>query len=194
MVKRDFPKSSGKTKHMKALIFNGAPESKSNATSERIVTYLQQQLEAKGIEPLVFRVSGSGVPLFDTSISEVPESVIQMNEIFREADIHIWLTPLYHGSLTGAMKNSLDWLEYSAKLPKPYLTGKIVGLACWADGVQAMQGINAMDAIVKALRAWTLPYSLPIQRAELFAETGEMSEKYDQRFQILTDLLIQGMN
>ncbi|MBB2949449.1 hypothetical protein FHR29_000181 [Sphingobacterium sp. JUb56] len=39
-----------------------------------------------------------------------------------------------------------------------------MGLVCWADGVQAMQGINTMDAIAKSLRAWPLPYSVPISK------------------------------
>ena len=50
-----------------------------------------------------------------------------MTETFRSADLHIWLTPLYHGSMTGIMKNCLDWLEISAKETTPYLTGKVVG-------------------------------------------------------------------
>lgn len=114
-----------------------------------------------------------------------------MNHIFRDADVHIWITPLYHGSMTGVMKNCLDWLQYSANMPKPYLTGKLVGLMCWADGVQAMQGINAMDSVAKALRAWTAPLSIPIQRNELFNEEGEISDKYGKRVNMLIDLLLQ---
>jgi hypothetical protein len=52
------------------------------------------------------------------------------------------------------MKNCLDWLEVTANRYEPYLTDKTIGLVCWADGLQAMQGINAMDVIAKSLRAW----------------------------------------
>lgn len=177
---------------MKALIFNGAPEQMENNTSGRIGNYLTKELEERDIEAQVFNVADSGIPLFNTSIAKTPKSVELMNLIFREADVHIWLTPLYHGSMTGAMKNCLDWLECSAKLPKAYLTGKMVGLVCWADGVQAMQGINAMDAVAKSLRAWTLPYSIPVQHSQLFDDQGNISTDYQQRFQLLLQLLMQG--
>ncbi|MBX2925722.1 MAG: NAD(P)H-dependent oxidoreductase [Chitinophagaceae bacterium] len=176
---------------MKALIFNGALERRENAASERLSDFLKEQLTRLGVETNVFRIAESGIPLFDITLKNTPHSVVVMNHIFREADVHIWLTPLYHGSMTGVMKNCLDWLEYSAKLPQPYLTGKIIGLVCWADGVQAMQGINAMDAVAKSLRAWTAPLSIPIQRSELFDDKGVITEKYRARFEKLLDIIVQ---
>lgn len=177
---------------MKALIFTGALERRESSTSERLSAYLSKQLEALSVETNVFKLADSGVPLFDITLSRTPNAVEVMNIQFREADIHIWLTPLYHGGMTGVMKNCLDWLEVSADAPLPYLTGKTVGLVCWADGVQAMQGINAMDAVAKSLRAWTAPYSVPIQRSELFDENGAVTEYYKGRFKLLLQLLTAG--
>lgn len=178
---------------MKALIFNGALDRREHATSERLTRYLQKKLENLGITVMTFRVVDAGIPLFDMSLNKVPYAVEHMNIVFREADIHIWLSPLYHGSMTGVMKNCLDWMECSARLPQAYLTGKIVGLVCWADGVQAMQGINGMEAVAKALRAWTLPLHVPIQRKDLFNEQDEVDVKYDQRFDLFLHLLTQGL-
>lgn len=177
---------------MKALIFNGALDRRENATSERLSRYLMAKLERIGVSSEVFRIVDSGIPLFDTTLNKIPNAVERMNLMFREADVHIWLSPLYHGSMTGVMKNCLDWMECSAKLPKPYLTGKIVGLVCWADGVQAMQGINAMESVAKALRAWTLPFNVPIQRNDLFDEHEGVDQKYDQRFDLFLNLLTEG--
>lgn len=176
---------------MKALIFTGALERREDSTSERLSTYLSEELTAKGVETTLFKIADSGVPLFDITLKNLPLSVELMSIQFLEADVHIWLTPLYHGSMTGVMKNCLDWLECTAEYPKPYLTGKKVGLICWADGVQAMQGINAMDAVAKSLRAWTVPYSVPIQRFDLFDENGVISDNYRGRLEMLMQLLIQ---
>lgn len=176
---------------MKALIFTGALERREDSTSERLSNYLNEQLKALGVDANIFKIADSGIPLFDITLKNKPAAVELMNIQFLEADVHIWLTPLYHGSMTGVMKNCLDWLECTATLPKPYLTGKKVGLVCWADGVQAMQGINAMDAVAKSLRAWTLPYSVPIQRFELFDENGNISDNYKGRLAILLQLLVQ---
>lgn len=176
---------------MKILVFNGAMEHRETDTSNRLSLFLNQTLSKKGFDVQQFNLAEAGIPLFDTSTKSTPRSVELMNIIFREVDIHIWLTPLYHGSMTGAMKNCLDWLECSAGLPEPYLTRKTIGLVCWADGVQAMQGINAMDSVAKALRAWTAPLSIPIKRGDLF-NGNELCQDYQKRFDMLLDVLTIG--
>lgn len=175
---------------MKVLIFNGTLDRSAQATSAKLSRYVQNVVQTMGAETDVFSLADADIPLFDYALTPVPASVNDMNARFRQADLQVWLTPLYHGSMTGAMKNCLDWLECSAQEALPYLTGKRVALVCWAAGVQAMQGINAMEPVAKALRAWTLPYSLPIQRKDLFDAEGEVSEIYKMRFQQLLSLLI----
>ena len=176
---------------MKAIIFTGALERRENSTSSRISDYIAHQLKTKNIETTIFKIADSGIPLFDVTLTKTPKSVELMNIQFREAEIHVWLTPLYHGSMTGVMKNCLDWLEISSKKTPPYLEGKIIGLICWADGVQAMQGINAMDSVAKALRAWTSPFSVPIQIGQLFNPAGEINKYYEDRFEVLLQILTQ---
>lgn len=161
-----------------------------NSISRKITHAFTDKLEAKGAKVSTFHLAESGIPIFDFSHADVPDSVSAMNQQFRRADAHIWLTPLYHGSMTGAMKNCLDWLEISAKETCPYLTNKVIGLVCWADGAQAMQGINAMDAVAKALRAWVLPYSIPIVRGQMLpAGQNKLEGDYLSKFDILTGLL-----
>lgn len=177
---------------MKALIFNGALERRQESTSGILSNYFAEQLSQLGIENSIFNLADSGVPLFDISLSRIPNSVKIMNNLFLEADVHFWLSPLYHGSIPGVMKNCLDWLEVSAKNSPAYLTDKNVGLVCWADGVQALQGINAMDAIAKSLRAWTLPLSVPIVKSGLFESTGsrEISSAYKCKLDLLMNIAI----
>lgn len=175
---------------MKALIFNGALERRQESTSGVLSNYFAEQLNQLGVENSVFNLADSGIPLFDTSLSRIPNSVKIMNNLFLEADVHFWLSPLYHGSVPGVMKNCLDWLEISARNSPAYLTDKNIGLVCWADGVQALQGINAMDAIAKSLRAWTLPFSVPILKRELFEDIGsrEISSDYKRKLDLLINI------
>ena len=175
---------------MKVLLFNGSLDRREGATSEIITKYFEERFLAENASVDVFRVTDSGVPLFDTTLNKVPNSVDRMNIMFREADLHVWLTPLYHGGMTGVMKNCLDWLECSAKLQSPYLTGKLIGLVCWADGVQAMQGINGMDDVAKSLRGWTLPYSLPMQRKDLLTGERKLTVASKERIDKMVNLML----
>ena len=175
---------------MKAIIFNGALERRAHSTSGILSQYFSQKLSDKGVENEIFNLADSGIPLFDVTLSKTPKGIELMTHKFLEADTHFWLAPLYHGSIPGVMKNCLDWLEVSAKNAKPYLTDKTIGLVSWADGGQAMQGINTMDAIARSLRAWTIPYNVPIIKSSLFEDMnkGIISPFYAEKIDLLIDI------
>lgn len=177
---------------MNILIFNGDPQNKPGSTGDKIAQYIQQVLAVQNINSTIFSIPDEAIPFFNTNLSEVPQSVKKMVVTFRAANRHIWLGPLYHGSIPGAMKNCLDWMELSAKESAPYFTNKIIALVCWAAGSQAMQGINAMDAVAKALRAWVLPYSVPVTRLDMVNEQGDLSIEFKQKINLLINVLITG--
>lgn len=175
---------------MNVLIFNGTMDRNPDTTANRLTAYFDEQFRQKGFTTEVFSPAGGHIPFFEYPSSGVPAPVQQMCDVFCQADVHVWLTPLYHGSMTGVMKNCLDWLEMTSKHGSPYLTGKVVALVSWADGSQAMQGINAMDAVAKALRAWVLPYSVPVMKEHLFEQgTREFTALYKNKFNTIISLL-----
>ncbi|MCW3466552.1 NADPH-dependent FMN reductase [Chitinophaga nivalis] len=176
---------------MNVLIFNGSIDNRPYATSNRLATYLEEQFKKEGFTPEIFSLGDHQVPFFEQhDPANQPPAVKAMCEAFCKAELHIWMTPLYHGSMTGAMKNCLDWLELTSKYKRPYLSGKVVALLSWADGTQAMQGINAMDAVAKALRAWVLPYSLPILKDNLYdPQTSGFTAFYQNKLDTMVQLL-----
>lgn len=178
---------------MKVLIFNGSPENNADSISGKVSAFLTNALEAKNAEVIQFNVSQGNIPLFELNPAEIPTAVAEMNHLFRTTAIQLWLTPLYHGSMTGVMKNCLDWLEYGSDLPNTYLDGNLVGFVCWAGGMHGVNGINTMDQVAKALRAWTIPYSVPMQYADLFDESGDLSEHYQNKLSLLAELLVKGV-
>ena len=107
-----------------------------------------------------------------------PPAVAQrLTAAVRAADGLVWGSPLYHGSVSGAFKNAIDWLELLGRDDPPYLTDKVVALVAAAGGVQGLQAINAMEQMVRALRGITLPLVVPIERAHLaFATDGAAKE------------------
>jgi|SRR5579872_7043663 len=154
---------------MNVLIFNGCSDYKPDTTGRRLAACLQQQFEALDLPVTPYHISASPIPFFDLHATRPPAAVAEMCDLFMGSDLQVWMTPLYHGGMTGVMKNCFDWLELTARAEKPYLTDKVVGLVAWADGGQAMQGINAMDAVAKALRAWVVPYTVPLVKNHLYA-------------------------
>jgi arsenic resistance protein ArsH len=175
---------------MNVLIFNGTMDSSPYTTANRLTSYFEEQFRQKGFATEVFSPKGGHIPFFEYPKGDMPEPVRAMCDAFTRADVLVWLTPLYHGSMTGVMKNALDWLEMTSKLSNPYLTGKVVALVCWGDGSQAMQGINAMDSVAKALRAWVLPFSIPILKEHLYEADGkDFTQSYKNKFDRMISLL-----
>lgn len=113
------------------------------------------------------------LPMYDPSSDDVPESVTRLVESLYAADGVIWSSPLYNGSISGSFKNALDWLILLSKREPPYLTDKVVGLISVAGGTQALQAINTMEFIVRALRAWAVPLVVPIPQSwQAFEDSG----------------------
>jgi FMN reductase len=113
------------------------------------------------------------LPLYDFRWTPATSGVALLAEAAARADGMVWSSPLYHGSVSGAFKNALDWLQLLARADPPFLTDKPVGLIATAAGVQSLQAVNTMEHVVRALRGWTVPFVVPIGRAhQAFDESG----------------------
>ena len=84
-------------------------------------------------------------------------------DAIRQADGLIIASPGYHGSVSGMVKNAIDYVENTAKDPRPYLTDLPVGLIALAGGHQAAVSTLAMlRTIVHSLRGWPTPFGAAI--------------------------------
>ncbi|WP_306352791.1 NADPH-dependent FMN reductase [Flavobacterium sp. '19STA2R22 D10 B1'] len=176
---------------MNILLFNGSIDIRPHTAAFKLSDYLEEQFRALGHEVVQFNVGTTAIPFLDFTNPEIPTEVQSMCDAFLKADVHIWLAPLYHGGMPGIMKNCLDWLEITSKNTNPYLTDKLIGLICWADGGYALNGINGMESVAKSLRAWVHPYSVPIIKSDLFKdiEHGHFSEMSKNRLNRMVHLL-----
>jgi FMN reductase len=83
---------------------------------------------------------------------------------FREADGVIIASPGYHGTISGLVKNAVDYAEETARDARVYLDGLPVGLIVTAYGWQAAAStLGAMRSMVHALRGWPTPLGAAIR-------------------------------
>lgn len=81
----------------------------------------------------------------------------------RRADGIILASPGYHGTISGLVKNAIDYIEETAGDERVYLDGLPVGLIATAYGWQATGStLAAMRSIVHALRGWPTPLGVGI--------------------------------
>ena len=147
-----------------------------SATSSS-VTALRLVLDAAaglGAETELFELGRLEIPIYEWGVAPTLD-VARLADALHSADAIVWSSPLYHGSVSGAFKNAVDWLEILRDRTPSYLTDKPIGLVGVAGGGQALHAISTMEAVARALRAWTVPLVVPIQRAsEVFDREGRV--------------------
>lgn len=102
------------------------------------------------------------------------EEQCEMIEMVRRSDGLIVASPGYHGGVSGLVKNALDLLEDLRADERCYLDGRAVGCVVTAAGWQAaVTTLDALRAIVHALRGWPTPLGASLNTTEaLFDRDG----------------------
>ncbi len=138
---------------------------------------------------------GADVRLLDLRTSNLPmynpdagpeEHVARVLADVAWAEALVLSTPDYHGSMSGAMKNFLDyhWSEFS---------GKLFGFLCTSHekGITAMEG---MRLAVRQCYGWSLPYGVAIHGQHDFGEDGKInSPRLESRLRMAArDMVVYG--
>lgn len=118
-----------------------------------------------GAETELLSLGDLALPMYLPGARDYPDSVRRLVEETRSADGMIWSSPLYHGTISGAFKNALDWLQLLAGDDPPYLADKVIGLISTSGGTQGLQAINTMEFAVRSLRALAVPLVVPVPQA-----------------------------
>jgi azobenzene reductase len=112
--------------------------------------------------------------------------IVQVTELVEWADAYILATPDYHGSMSGSLKNFLDyfWSEFAGKT-----FGYIVA--------SHEKGLTVMDQMRTAVRqcyGWSIPYGISINPEDDFNDKGKViNRKLSSRLDMLArDLVVYG--
>jgi FMN reductase len=136
--------------------------------------------EAQGAETRSFAGAWlAGLPLFSPADRKRSPEAAELIEAVRLADGLIVASPGYHASISGMVKNALDYLEDLREDPRPYLSGRGVGCIATGAGWQAtVSTLAALRAIVHALRGWPTPLGAAINTAPGAPENDECRARF----------------
>jgi NAD(P)H-dependent FMN reductase len=159
-------------------------ESSFGTRTLRMVLDAAQKYEAKTRLLDLRRVT---MPMYNPDSSMQSDKEIQKvtNDV-NWADAFVLVSPDYHGSMSGSIKNFLDyyWEEFA---------GKIFGYICTSHE----KGLTVLDQMRTAVRqcyGWSLPYSISVNGEEDFDEEGEVIDSIlDKRLKMVArDLVVYG--
>lgn len=127
--------------------------------SHRAAQYVARSIRERGVEAELIDLAKLPLPIYgmeDTSDAKTVKHIDVIGEKLLEADAFIMVTPEYHGSFSGVLKNALDhfWEEFKRKP---------VGVVTASAG--RMGGINAstqLQHVILSMGAYPLPLKLLI--------------------------------
>ena len=146
--------------------------------SHKIAFYLQTRLREKGITADLIDLAENPLPIMGIHQQPPPE-VQRIGVRLQEADALLFVTPEYHGSFSGVLKNAIDyfWAEFQKKP---------IGVVTVSAG--KMGGINAstqLQHVILSLGAFALPTKLLVP---------EVKTAFDDSFQPVNEGLIKSVN
>jgi azobenzene reductase len=158
---------------MNILIISGSV--RTGRKSHDVAVELQKRFMAYGLNDTnVLDLATYNLPVLEEkyiSGKEMPNGLSEVKELLDKADAMIFLSPEYHGSYSGALKNAVDyfWHEF---MRKP------IGVVAVASG--RFGGINAsteMQQLILSLGGFAMPYKLLIPVVQnAFDENGGVKE------------------
>ncbi len=167
---------------MKILALSGSLNPQS--TTKRAVKIVIAAAKKQGAEVELFDFRENPLPMFDTRSDEstYPETVQLFKQKMLEADGYILGSPEYHGSVSGVLKNALDFIGARE------LEGKPAALVATAGGaLGAINTLNTLMIICRTLHAWALPMmvSVPQSYMAFHADGTLKNPKLQQRLEEL---------
>jgi FMN reductase len=150
------------------------------SASRAAAQYIEGEIAQSGVATSLFTVDELNLPPFNPDYHRVDRSVAEdFIDAVRRCRAMIWCAPAYHQTISGSFKNVVDFIELTADDESVYLTGKAVGLVSTSGGFQAaVNCITSMQFAVYALRAFVLPYSVPIPFGNsLLDENGRIKDE-----------------
>ncbi|MEY9558350.1 NADPH-dependent FMN reductase [Sinorhizobium fredii] len=164
------------------LIVGLGGTTREGSSTELALRYALKEAEQAGARTMLFNGEALMMPMFAPEVPHRTAEAQAFIAALRAADGIIIASPAYHGSISGLVKNALDYTEDMRNDAAAYLDGRAVGCITCAYGPQAAgTTLVALRSIVHALRGWADPARRRHQQRDLPLLAGRRAERNGHR-------------
>lgn len=119
------------------------------------------------------------IPLYDADIDgpTQPESVVRLKNLVRNADLLVIASPEYNGSISGVLKNAIDWA--TRPVSESAMAGRLAVVMTSAGRAGGVKGIQHLRQILFNVNTNVMmrpELNLALVRAKFSAETGDVTD------------------
>jgi FMN reductase len=176
------------------LIVGIGGTTRAESASERALQFALSKARELGADTELLVGRQILLPIYSPESVERDATARHLVAVLRRANGIIVSSPGYHGSLSGLIKNALDYAEDMRNDPAPYFEGRAVGLIVCANGWQATGAtLTALRSIVHALRGWPTPLGVAINTTEqnFDAENSLANPATKQQLSVVAEQVVQ---
>lgn len=177
---------------MKVLMFAGSLRKES--LNKKLLRVAKKILEkSTDVEASLIDLQDYQLPVYDGDIESrgLPEGVQKIAAMIREVDVLIISSPEYNGSISGPLKNTIDWI--SRTRPMPLEKKHVLLMGASPSGLGAVRGLLHSRAPFEKLENFVYPDFFGLARAhEAFNEEGDLKDEtqYERAQKLITDFVI----
>ncbi|NJO41857.1 MAG: NAD(P)H-dependent oxidoreductase [Cyanobacteria bacterium CRU_2_1] len=169
----------------KVLAFAGS--TRTGSFNKQLVKIAASGAKSAGAEVTYLDLRDLPLPLFDEDLEAakgIPENAITLKDLMKSHDGFLIAAPEYNSSITGVLKNAIDWAS------RP-MEGE-ASLACFVDKVAAimsaspgalggLRGLVHVRSILGNLRVLVIPSQIAVMKAhEAFNPDGSLKDAKQQ--------------
>lgn len=182
----------------KILAFAGS--TRTGSFNKKLVRVAAEHARAAGADVTLVDLRDFPMPLYDGDLEEasgVPENAKKFKTLMRAHDGFLISAPEYNSSITGVLKNVIDWASRTETDDEPDLVcfrGKTAALMSASPGaLGGLRGLVHVRAILGNIGVFVLPEQISIPLAgEAFDENGRLKDaKKNQKVQAVAAALAQ---
>jgi FMN reductase len=146
---------------------------RADSYSQMALKIAAQKVQDLGAEVEILDLREMDLP-FCNGGDEYPNypDVQRLQAAFMNADGLILVSPEYHGSVSGVLKNALDLMSFEQ------LSGKVAGFITILGGQSNSNALNDLRLILRWVHAWSIPEQIAIGQAwKAFTPEGKLSDE-----------------
>jgi NAD(P)H-dependent FMN reductase len=151
--------------------------------NKKLVRVAAEAARAAGAEVTVLDLRDLAMPIYDGDLEKnegLPEGAKKFKELMIAHNGLLISSPEYNSSISGALKNAIDWASRAAhgEAPLACFTDKVAGLMSASPGaLGGLRGLVTVRSILSSIRVLVLPEQVTISHAhEAFGEDGHLKD------------------
>jgi FMN reductase len=185
--------SRGQVTAFVPLIVGLGGTTRSGSTSEVALRFALRAAERAGAKTAILAGPDLQLPMYAPETVERSEGASALVSLLRRSHGVILASPGYHGSISGLVKNALDYVEDMRGDAAVYFDGRAVGCVACAHGWQATGStLAALRSIAHALRGWPTPVGVAVNSSlKVFDTQGQcLDTGIDAQLEIMAQQVV----